>query len=69
MTARQRHISTLEDCTNALNSAASSFDTTGAGELLAEDLKSCANSLEEITGSNCSDELLGEIFSKFCIGK
>jgi len=69
MTARQRHISTLEDCTNALKSAASSFDTTGAGELLAEDLKSCANSLEEITGGNCSDELLGEIFSKFCIGK
>ena len=41
----------------------------GAGELLAEDLRQCQNSLGEITGAVSSDDLLGEIFSSFCIGK
>ena len=40
-----------------------------SGELLAEDLRQCQNSLGEITGAVSSDDLLGEIFSSFCIGK
>ena len=41
----------------------------GAGELLAEDLRQSQQSLGEITGAVSSDELLGHIFSSFCIGK
>jgi len=41
----------------------------GAGELLAEDLKDAQNHLSEITGEFTPDDLLGRIFSSFCIGK
>ena len=69
MTARQRHITALENCIQTLKKAASSFDKIAAGELLAEDLNISSSFLEEITGQSCSDELLTEIFSRFCIGK
>ena len=41
----------------------------GAGELLAEDLRQAQQALGEITGAFSPDELLGRIFSSFCIGK
>jgi tRNA modification GTPase len=41
----------------------------GAGELLAEELRLAHNTLGEITGKMTADDLLGEIFSSFCIGK
>jgi len=41
----------------------------GAGELLAEDLRHAQQALGEITGAFSSDDLLGRIFSSFCIGK
>ena len=69
MTARQRHIFALEKCIETLKKSASLFDNIGAGELLAEDLNLCNSFLEEITGKSCSEELLTEIFSRFCIGK
>ncbi|MGB2336339.1 MAG: hypothetical protein ACPH5V_03435, partial [Alcanivorax sp.] len=40
-----------------------------AGELLAEDLRAAQKALEEITGAFTADDLLGRIFSSFCIGK
>jgi len=40
-----------------------------AGELLAEDLLLAQQALSEVTGEFTSDDLLGEIFSSFCIGK
>jgi tRNA modification GTPase len=40
-----------------------------SGELLAEDLRQAQLALSEITGEFCADDLLGEIFSSFCIGK
>jgi len=40
-----------------------------AGELLAEDLRLIQQLLGQITGQFSSDDLLGEIFSSFCIGK
>ncbi len=69
ITARQRHISALDSCITTLKEASRSFEVTGAGELLAEDLRLCADYLDGITGKNCDDELLDQIFSRFCIGK
>ncbi|CAA6803970.1 MAG: GTPase and tRNA-U34 5-formylation enzyme TrmE, partial [uncultured Thiotrichaceae bacterium] len=40
-----------------------------AGELLAEELRHAQESLGQITGAFTADDLLGEIFSSFCIGK
>jgi tRNA modification GTPase len=42
---------------------------SGASELLAEDLKQAQTAMNQITGTFTSDDLLGEIFSSFCIGK
>jgi tRNA modification GTPase len=47
----------------------SQLTLAGAGELLAEDLRLAQQSLGEITGAFSSDDLLGRIFSSFCIGK
>ena len=41
----------------------------GAGELAAEDLRMAQDQLNLITGEFGSDDLLGEIFGRFCIGK
>lgn len=45
------------------------FEDSQAGELLAEDLKNLHAELAAITGAIGADDLLGEIFSSFCIGK
>ena len=44
-------------------------ESAAAGELLAEDLRLAQEHLGDITGKFTSDDLLGEIFSSFCIGK
>jgi tRNA modification GTPase len=49
--------------------AAHSFEQSRSGELMAEDLRLAQQSLNEITGEFTSDDLLGKIFSSFCIGK
>jgi tRNA modification GTPase len=67
--ARRRHLRSLEEAANHLTNGLAQLLEAGAGELLAEDLRLCQNSLGEITGAVTSDELLGEIFSSFCIGK
>ncbi|MEN1728283.1 MAG: tRNA uridine-5-carboxymethylaminomethyl(34) synthesis GTPase MnmE [Pseudomonadota bacterium] len=67
--ARQRHIDALLKATEPLQRGAAELASTGSGELLAEELKLAADELGEITGQMSSDELLGEIFSSFCIGK
>jgi tRNA modification GTPase len=67
-TARRRHLSALAKVEQCLQQASNQLGA-GAGELLAEDLKVAQQYLGEITGSVSSDELLGEIFSSFCIGK
>ena len=64
--ARRRHIDALERALEALQAGSAQ---TGYGELLAEDLRRCHTILGEITGAMSADELLGEIFSSFCIGK
>lgn len=67
--ARTRHVEALTRSLQLLNAASLQFGQTGAGELLAEDLKQAQQLLGEITGQFSSDELLGRIFSSFCIGK
>ncbi|MEH6557622.1 MAG: tRNA uridine-5-carboxymethylaminomethyl(34) synthesis GTPase MnmE [Oceanicoccus sp.] len=68
-TARRRHLDALAQAQEALYAGQEQLLSYGAGELLAEDLRHCQNSLSEITGEFSSDDLLGEIFSSFCIGK
>jgi len=66
--ARKRHIIALE---SALDSTRHALDqlNNNASELVAEDLRQAAQYLGSITGEFSSDDLLGEIFSSFCIGK
>jgi len=67
--ARQRHLNVLNAVEEMLENAKGSFAQTGAGELLAEDLRLAHEQLGQITGRLTTDDLLGEIFSSFCIGK
>ncbi|MCO6412989.1 MAG: tRNA uridine-5-carboxymethylaminomethyl(34) synthesis GTPase MnmE [Thiogranum sp.] len=66
--ARRRHLDALERTARSLENAQASLDK-GAGELLAEDLRIAHQNLAVITGEFSSDDLLGEIFAGFCIGK
>ena len=67
--ARRRHLDALERAGQHLQSGESAMQETGSGELLAEDLRQTQLALSEITGEFSADDLLGEIFSSFCIGK
>jgi tRNA modification GTPase len=67
--ARRRHLDALERARSALQHGADALASTGAAELLAEDLRLAHTCLGEIVGTVSSDALLGEIFSRFCIGK
>ncbi len=67
--ARRRHLQALQQAANFLDSGRRQLEEAGAGELLAEDLRACHDALGTITGKISSDELLGAIFSSFCIGK
>ncbi len=67
--ARRRHLDALDRAEHFLTEGLLQLEGSGAGELLAEDLRQCQHALGEITGTVSSDELLGHIFSSFCIGK
>ncbi|WP_062057909.1 tRNA uridine-5-carboxymethylaminomethyl(34) synthesis GTPase MnmE [Cellvibrio sp. OA-2007] len=68
-TARRRHLDALERAQTFLASGKAQLQGYAAGELLAEDLRHAQNALSEITGEFTPDDLLGRIFSSFCIGK
>lgn len=68
-TARRRHLDALEKAMTYLQNGKNQLLNAGAGELLAEDLRYCQQHLNEITGEFTADDLLGRIFSSFCIGK
>ncbi|HCT40627.1 MAG TPA: tRNA uridine-5-carboxymethylaminomethyl(34) synthesis GTPase MnmE [Moraxellaceae bacterium] len=68
-TARRRHLDALERARQSLATGLEQLLGTGAGELLAEDLRVAQEALSEITGEFTADDLLGRIFSSFCIGK
>lgn len=68
-TARRRHLTALADASAAVERGLDQLKTHNAGELLADELLQAQNFLNEITGEFSADDLLGEIFSGFCIGK
>ncbi|NDJ55597.1 tRNA uridine-5-carboxymethylaminomethyl(34) synthesis GTPase MnmE [Enterobacteriaceae bacterium 4M9] len=67
--ARRRHLQALEQAATHLQQGKEQLLGARAGELLAEELRLAQQHLSEITGEFTSDDLLGRIFSSFCIGK
>jgi len=67
--ARHRHLQALQTAGLALERAYAILSSQRAGELLAEELRAAQQALAAITGEFTSDDLLGRIFSSFCIGK
>jgi tRNA modification GTPase len=67
--ARRRHLQALEQAHQHVHAAREQLEVFHAGELMAEELKQAHDALGEITGKMTPDDLLGEIFSSFCIGK
>ncbi|MCR5350868.1 MAG: tRNA uridine-5-carboxymethylaminomethyl(34) synthesis GTPase MnmE [Bacteroidales bacterium] len=64
-----RHAAALREAAVSLRTVSDGIDQGIPSDLLAEDLRAATASLGTITGQISSDEILGEIFSKFCIGK
>jgi tRNA modification GTPase len=64
--ARERHLIALREADDHLRMAG---DSRGRFEIFAEELRLTQNALVSITGKFSADDLLGEIFSRFCIGK
>jgi tRNA modification GTPase len=67
--ARQRHVDALIEAHEALSESLMAFEQHNAAELLAEDLKRVQAAIDSLTGQVASDDILGLIFSSFCIGK
>jgi tRNA modification GTPase len=68
-TARRRHIDALGRAEAHFQAGRNALEKAKAGELLAEELRLAQEALGQITGAFTSDDLLGKIFSEFCIGK
>ena len=69
ITARRRHLEALKRAHEHFNAGRQALKEQRAGEVFAEELRLAHRALGEITGETSSDDLLGMIFSEFCIGK
>ncbi|MDZ7788298.1 MAG: tRNA uridine-5-carboxymethylaminomethyl(34) synthesis GTPase MnmE [Halofilum sp. (in: g-proteobacteria)] len=67
--ARRRHLDALDRADEEIRAARTELVDTGAGELAAERLRQAQTAIGAITGETTTEDLLGEIFSRFCIGK
>lgn len=67
--ARERHLNALRNSQQLITSAMNHINDQAPLELIAEDLRFALSELGAITGEFSSDDLLGEIFSNFCVGK
>lgn len=67
--ARRRHLECIASARQHFDVAVVRLERDRAGELMAEELRLAQQALSEITGAFTSDDLLGRIFSSFCIGK
>jgi tRNA modification GTPase len=65
----ERHFSSLTNVNESINNVKKNLNNKSNTDLLALDIKYALNHLGEITGEVTNDEILGNIFSKFCIGK
>ena len=65
----QRHYDILTKCSNSLATVRSGLDEGISGDLLAMDIREALFQLGTITGAISTDDLLGNIFANFCIGK
>jgi tRNA modification GTPase len=68
-TARRRHVEALREAQTHFDAGHEALQAARAGELLAEELRLSQQALATITGEFTPDDLLGRIFSEFCIGK
>ena len=66
---KERHIDLFSLCLNHLKSGFNKLENDELFEIVAEDLKISRESLDSILGKKSSDDLLGDIFNNFCIGK
>ena len=64
-----RHYEALQNALLSINRVVEGLKTNISGDFLAQDIRECMHYLGEITGQISDDEILGNIFSKFCIGK
>ncbi len=69
VSARQRHLDAIARARSHMEEGARQLQERRAGELVAEELRAAQQALSEITGEFTTDDLLGRIFSSFCIGK
>ncbi|NOZ09477.1 MAG: tRNA uridine-5-carboxymethylaminomethyl(34) synthesis GTPase MnmE [Gammaproteobacteria bacterium] len=67
--ARRRHLDAIHSAHQHIQQAMAQLKVNKAGELMAEELRLGQQALSEITGEYSSDDLLGNIFSSFCVGK
>jgi tRNA modification GTPase len=67
--ARRRHLDALQRAQQRIGNAIQLLEQRKGGELVAEELRLAQHDIGEITGEFTSDDLLGKIFSSFCIGK
>ncbi|MDB5968233.1 MAG: mnmE [Hydrocarboniphaga sp.] len=68
-TARTRHVVALAACSGHVQQAQNRLEQRQPAETIAEELRLAQQELSEITGTVTTDDLLGQIFSSFCIGK